>query len=223
MPRNKYPEETEKKILDASLKLFLEKGYEETTVLDIVAQLNGLTRGAFYHHFKSKEAVFERLVDMFEVGESALAEAMLADMPSGLERLRFAMKGSLVANTAQDETVKFLTMLMVLMTTPYFFAARHRWNLETAKLFEPMIEEGMADGSIRKGNAKVLSELLMLLVNHWAFPNIFPCTREEFSAKAAYIEEILNTVGLPVIDDEMRELFFETINKIDRNGDAPSA
>ena len=39
--------------LDVSLKLFLEKGYEETTILDIVDQLGGLTRGAFYHHFKS--------------------------------------------------------------------------------------------------------------------------------------------------------------------------
>ena len=38
MPRNKYPEETVQKILDASLKLFLEKGYEETTVLDIITQ-----------------------------------------------------------------------------------------------------------------------------------------------------------------------------------------
>ena len=47
MPRNKYPEETVEKILDVSLKLFLEKGYENTTVLDIVDHLGGLTRGAF--------------------------------------------------------------------------------------------------------------------------------------------------------------------------------
>ena len=54
MPRNKYPEETVQKILDASLKLFLEKGYEETTVLDIISEMGGLTRGAFYHHFKGR-------------------------------------------------------------------------------------------------------------------------------------------------------------------------
>ena len=48
MPRNKYPEETVQKILDVSMKLFLEKGYEETTILDIVGELGGLTRGAFY-------------------------------------------------------------------------------------------------------------------------------------------------------------------------------
>ena len=64
MPRNKYPEETVQKILDASLKLFLEKGYEETTVLDIISEMGGLTRGAFYHHFKSKEEVFDALCEI---------------------------------------------------------------------------------------------------------------------------------------------------------------
>ena len=48
MSRNKYPEETVQKILDTALKLFLERGYEQTTVLDIVNELGGLTRGALY-------------------------------------------------------------------------------------------------------------------------------------------------------------------------------
>ena len=63
MPRNKYPEETVQKILDAALKLFSEKGYEETTVLDIIDNMGGMTRGAFYHHFKSKEEVLNALKD----------------------------------------------------------------------------------------------------------------------------------------------------------------
>ena len=61
MPRNKYPEETVQKILDAALHLFLEKGYEQTTILDIVDNMGGMTRGAFYHHFKSKEEVLDAL------------------------------------------------------------------------------------------------------------------------------------------------------------------
>ena len=39
--RNKYPEETVKKILTAAKRLFLEKGYEKTTIQDIVDQLGG--------------------------------------------------------------------------------------------------------------------------------------------------------------------------------------
>ena len=55
MARNKYPEITEARILDTATKLFLEKGWEETTVQDIVDELGDITRGAFYHHFKSKD------------------------------------------------------------------------------------------------------------------------------------------------------------------------
>ena len=39
MARNKYPEETVEKILTAAKRLFLEKGYERTTIQDIVDQL----------------------------------------------------------------------------------------------------------------------------------------------------------------------------------------
>ena len=59
MARNKYPEETVARILDVSLRLFLEKGYEHTTVQDIVDHLDGLTKGAIYHHFKSKEEILD--------------------------------------------------------------------------------------------------------------------------------------------------------------------
>ena len=43
MARNKYPEVTEERILEAAQRLFLEKGYDNTTIQDIVDQLGGLT------------------------------------------------------------------------------------------------------------------------------------------------------------------------------------
>ena len=54
MARNKYPEETVKKILDVAEGLFMTKGYEHTTMADIVEGLGGLTKGAVYHHFKKQ-------------------------------------------------------------------------------------------------------------------------------------------------------------------------
>ena len=53
MARNKYPEVTVEKILEVSQRLFMEKGYDNTTIQDIVNELGGLTKGAIYHHFKS--------------------------------------------------------------------------------------------------------------------------------------------------------------------------
>ena len=44
MARNKHPEETVEKILAVSAKLFMEKGYEHTTLQDIIDNLGGLTK-----------------------------------------------------------------------------------------------------------------------------------------------------------------------------------
>ena len=61
MARNKYPEVTVEKILEVSQRLFMEKGYDNTTIQDIVNELGGLTKGAIYHHFKSKEEIIDAL------------------------------------------------------------------------------------------------------------------------------------------------------------------
>jgi TetR/AcrR family transcriptional repressor of nem operon len=49
-------EQTKQKLLDAALRVFREQGYTATTVDDL-CQAAGVTKGAFFHHFESKEAV----------------------------------------------------------------------------------------------------------------------------------------------------------------------
>lgn len=59
--RNK--EETVKKILQAAREVFAQKGYDGTTIDDIVKTIN-YTKGAFYCHFNSKEELFLELIDL---------------------------------------------------------------------------------------------------------------------------------------------------------------
>ena len=42
---------------------FLKNGYEQTTIQDITDNLGGLTKGAIYHHFKSKEEIIDAVSD----------------------------------------------------------------------------------------------------------------------------------------------------------------
>ena len=63
MARNKHPEETVNLILDVALALFFEKGYDNTSIQDIIDGLGGLTKGAVYHHFKSKEDILSAALD----------------------------------------------------------------------------------------------------------------------------------------------------------------
>lgn len=58
---------THKKILMAATKLFARQGYHKTTITDI-AQAVTLTSGAVFHHFPSKEALLEAVVDRLARG-----------------------------------------------------------------------------------------------------------------------------------------------------------
>jgi TetR/AcrR family transcriptional repressor of nem operon len=55
---------TKNHILTVSLKLFLQKNFKEVTMKDIVEK-TGLSKGAFYHYFESKEKLFHEIIDYF--------------------------------------------------------------------------------------------------------------------------------------------------------------
>ena len=92
MARNKYPEETVNKILDVSMQLFLEKGYEHTSIQDIVNHLGGLSKGAIYHHFKSKEDILDGVMNkLYQNNDNELDHLRLLEKDSsmtGLQKLQ---------------------------------------------------------------------------------------------------------------------------------------
>ena len=92
MARNKYPEVTVEKILDAAQRLFLTKGYEATTIQDIVDELGGLTKGAVYHHFKSKEEIISAVSDRMFYNNNPFEAVKVRSDLNGLEKLREAMQ-----------------------------------------------------------------------------------------------------------------------------------
>jgi TetR/AcrR family transcriptional regulator, transcriptional repressor for nem operon len=55
---------TKEHILKTSLLLFLQKSYKDVTMKDIVEK-TGLSKGAFYHYFTSKEELFKEITDYF--------------------------------------------------------------------------------------------------------------------------------------------------------------
>ncbi|MGL6198822.1 MAG: TetR/AcrR family transcriptional regulator [Lachnospiraceae bacterium] len=78
MRRLKEPEVRKNEILDAAHKLFVEKGYSKTTVIDIL-NVNGLSKGVFYYYFKSKEEVLDAIIERIVDAEVANAKKIVAD------------------------------------------------------------------------------------------------------------------------------------------------
>lgn len=63
--KNLQSQETSNRILNQAMKIFLEKGYHGTSIDDIT-QAAGLTKGALYWHYKSKEDLLKKIVEEFE-------------------------------------------------------------------------------------------------------------------------------------------------------------
>lgn len=64
---------TKQKIVDAAWKLFYTKGYDETTIEDIIKE-SKTSKGSFYHYFKGKDALLGTLSDLFDQKYMELAE-----------------------------------------------------------------------------------------------------------------------------------------------------
>jgi AcrR family transcriptional regulator len=69
----KKAEERQTEILDAAQSLFMSRGYDATTVNDLISAV-GISKGAFYHHYPSKDDVLRALV--WRMAEQGLAEVL---------------------------------------------------------------------------------------------------------------------------------------------------
>jgi AcrR family transcriptional regulator len=67
------------RIIEVSWRLFYEKGYDNTTVDEIIQEC-GISKGGFYHHFPAKDDLLSSLPDMFD----AQYERALKEMPEGM-------------------------------------------------------------------------------------------------------------------------------------------
>lgn len=69
-------------IIMTAYRLFITKGYDETSVDEIIAEM-GIAKGTFYYHFKSKEELLESVIDMMINSETEKAKMIAtADIPA---------------------------------------------------------------------------------------------------------------------------------------------
>lgn len=202
MARNKYPEITVDRILEVSKRLFLEKGYDKTTIQDIVDELGDLTKGAIYHHFKSKEEIMDALGDrMFLQNNPFLAVRKRTDL-NGLQKMKLAI----LLNQSDESQVELSRQAIPLLKNPYVLSKMIDTNRQViCPYWLELIEEGQRDGSICTQYAKELSEMIVLL-DIWMIPSLFPADEKEIERKYQFISEMFEKMGLPLYDEEIGEL-----------------
>jgi AcrR family transcriptional regulator len=148
-PRPDVSAERSTQIIEAALACFTRKGYNNTTMDDIVAE-SGLSKGSLYWYFKSKDELFEAaILSVFmNVGEQAFAA--LEGHATTADQLRAIAQ--VTANVGR--------MLMGYFTLFLEFWASSQHREESAQLWVDMLVEykdllvGIIEEGIRKGEFK---------------------------------------------------------------------
>ena len=216
MARNRHPEETVNLILDVAFRLFMEKGFEHTSIQDIIDNLGGLSKGAIYHHFKSKEDILVAVTEKM-TAESNRMLAVIRDRSdlSGKEKLKTIFKTSISRSVQND----IFTVAPDFHNNPkLLFSLLHDTIDNVAPNYIlPIIRQGISDGSIKTDYPEQLAELILLAANLWMNPMIFDSTEEESCRKFMVFRQMLQGFGLDIVDSEMLERLQELASIYQKN------
>jgi AcrR family transcriptional regulator len=153
-------------LIDVAQGLFLTRGYERTTINDVITA-TGLSKGAFYHHFRSKEDLLEAIAARFARESVAFIERLQADAQlDALARL------NLLLALGRDWKREHLAELKAMFTTllkPENAVLYHRIVDAVSGVLAPalarIIAQGEAEGAFEAGDPRVAAEAMLGLSN----------------------------------------------------------
>ncbi|MDO4275627.1 MAG: TetR/AcrR family transcriptional regulator [Eubacteriales bacterium] len=206
MPRYDPDQKTKQHILETAIRLFSEKGLENVNVEDVVKEV-GVTRGAFYHYFKSREELIAGVMyKSFEDDNPYLLADKLKGL-NALEKLRFVIKLTLRprldVSDSMREQMKKLANNSVIVKNEMIFQVN-----VMAGYMEKLLLEGNKDGSMNVSHPKQVAQITMLIVL-WLTPYVFEVPYEEYIDKVVFFEQLGILLGVPFMDEEIKELYLK--------------
>lgn len=146
-------------------ELFCRNGYELTSVQDIIDSLN-TSKGSFYHHFLSKEALLEEICSRRadQISASVLHECETSSLP--LRKLDILLSGMI---PFRDEKLRFLLMLLPVFSLPEGRTVRYSFCDKLASCFyRPVYEQivsGHESGVLYSKDPDHSASLILSIVN----------------------------------------------------------
>ena len=181
----KKGEKRKQELLGIAYRMFLEKGYEKTSVDEIINEA-GIAKGTYYYYFESKEATLEAVIDMMINEEVIRAKEVLAsqmEIPQKLVSVIYALR------PAQDEQV-IADALEAKENIIMHDKINRRIVEEAHQIIAEVVKEGISQGLFSCTNVEERVKMLLILSQH-AFND------GEFSDRdvEVYIDLVEKTLG----------------------------
>ena len=158
-------EEKRQELLNAAEKLFCAKGYEGTSVQDIL-NVAEMSKGGFYHHFASKEDVIKALCARRAERALVYTEDALSKADSSMGRINAVLRGFM---PLRREESTFVDMLRPVMNTPEGRAIAMTYQDALETIFLPLLKAEIAAAAAVEvvcPPVKDTESMILNLVNH---------------------------------------------------------
>lgn len=146
-------------------KLFVEKGYEETSVEDIL-KVSGLSKGGFYHYFKSKDEVLTESINNIIDKLLEQLEPIVDDKNlNALQKLKLFLKMKSEFQNSNREYAKYLSMLIKSDFTlfKYYVTVAHKYVVPLGRIIEQGVNEGTFNVKFPYETADILLRIVVSL------------------------------------------------------------
>lgn len=194
-------EKTIDSIINVSIQLFSKKGFDKTSMQDIANTAN-ISKGAIYHHFKSKQEILNTVKKRQSDNIKYEIHNWLSDISSSSAKEK--LTSILEKNLSLPETHNLDSVFSTCTKSPEFIC---NYMQECVNISSPIIsdiiKQGIKEGSINTLYPDEAAEVFCLLINIWCDPSIFNCNSEKLINKLKFLQYMMKSIGLDIITDDM--------------------
>lgn len=202
MTRKNNPKQAIENIITISAKLFTEKGYDKTSMQDI-ADAVGMSKGGIFHHFSSKEDIFNAVMERQFEQITETVKKWLDEMHglTAKEKLRGLIRRNLMDEKIIKESGN---MISSAAESPQIILAFTQDNVKKlAPIIADVIREGIEDRSISTAFPNECAEILLLLLNFWCDTDIFQGDFSTLQKRFRFLQHLMRQLGVDILEDEI--------------------
>lgn len=144
------------KIFDAARALFVDKNYNDVTMSEI-ANAAGVTKGALYHHFDSKDDLYLKMMHDYLEGIESLIRNAIDGAGSSRDRMRQLALSFLKLSVGEQNLMKLVRRDINIFRDPARDSLIRAYQKALPDKVEEVVRDGIRDGEITQGDARVLA------------------------------------------------------------------